>query len=120
VALRRRPVAPELVASNEQRQEQPVSAVKPQTSAGDVPNRQESIKTSQPPTVSQTPVPAGVASTTDTLPKVATAKLPETKTIVPSKEIAAAETDPMKKAETGVPVQQPSYAPAPPGQSQSG
>jgi len=120
VALRRRPVAPELVASNEQRQEQPVSAVKPETYAGDAPNREGTVKTSQPPSVSQTPLPAGVASTTDTLPKVDTAKLPETKALEPSKEIAAAEMDPMKKAETVVPVQQPSYAPAPPGQSQSG
>jgi hypothetical protein len=63
-----------------------------------------------------------VTSTNDQLPKVDTTKLPAT--IAPleaSKEIAKAEPEQMKKAETIAPYKsQPSYAPAPPGESQSG
>jgi hypothetical protein len=121
VALRRRSEGPTLVASNEPRQEQPVSAVKPQTPAGDVQNREETNKTSQPPQASQTPVPGGVISTTDGLPKFDNTKAPAT--IAPaeaSKEIAAAEMEPMKKTESVTVQSKPGYAPAPPGESQSG
>lgn len=128
VALRRRS-EPNLVALNEQRQEQPASAVKPQSDAGDVTNTAGNVNNTNEnkaganaPTVSQTPAPAsaGVISTTDA-PKVDTTKAPATAAPPePAKEIAAAEIEPMKKGEVTTKIQtQPAYAPAPPGESPS-
>ena len=124
VALRRR-AEPNLVASNAPVQEQPVSAVKQSEDAGTAPRSDESNKALHAPSVSQTPgaAPAGLTSAppSDQLPKVDTAKAPATVALPePMKEIAAAESDPMKKAEVNVRSQtQPAYAPVPPGESQS-
>ncbi len=123
VGLRRRAEQPSnLVAKNEGQQQQPVSAVKEGDGAIGGLNRQEKVVPSQPPAGSQTPSapPPGVI-TTDQLPKVETAKNPEATTLEAPKEIAKAEMEPMKKAEARAPFQSlPSYAPAPPGESQSG
>jgi hypothetical protein len=126
IALRRRS-EPTLVALNEQRQQTPVSAVKPAADAGTVGDSGESTKAVRTPSVSQVPgnVPAGATSPTavDELTKVDSAKVPATIAApVEPKEVAAAEPAPMKKAEVATRTQtqtQPYYAPAPPGESQS-
>lgn len=123
VALRRRS-EPTLVARNESLQEQPVSAVKPAADAGTGGGAGENTKAGRAPSVSQPAAPpAGVNSAPfDEQTKVDTTKTPATTAPAEPKELAANELEPMKKAEASrVQTQtQPSYAPAPPGESQSG
>jgi len=113
IALRPRGARPALVASNESKQQEPVTAVKPATDTNGV---LKDSNTARSASASQSPAPA------DQNPKRDDSRVAENTAPVssPMKEILPRPADEAeKKAELPMVAQKPGYAPAPPGETQS-
>jgi len=115
IALRPRGDRSALVASNESKQQEPLTAVKPATDTNGVLNKDSNTARSA--SASQSPAPA------DQNPKRDEDRVAENTAPVssPMKEILPRPADEAeKKAELPMVAQKPGYAPAPPGETQSG
>lgn len=115
IALRPRGDRPALVASNESKQQEPVTAVKPSADTNGVLNKDSNTARSA--SASQSP------ATSDQNPKRDEGRVAENTAPVssPMKEILPRPADEAeKKAELPMVAQKPGYAPAPPGETQSG
>ncbi|HEY0347084.1 MAG TPA: zf-HC2 domain-containing protein [Pyrinomonadaceae bacterium] len=116
IALRPRGDLPALVASHESKQQEPVTAVKPATDTNGGLNKDSN-------TARSASAPQSPATSSDQNPKRDEDRVAENTTppLQPMKEIARPVDEAEKKAEQPmVPAQKPGYAPAPPGEIQSG